>query len=173
MYGSYYGQNMQQMNIDNINAQMAELEKLKQRMQQQNMPQPTNLTQNFQITPSTHRDNMRYANSINDVKKELVIADTPFFSRDMSVVWIKSPSNEIKAYEMNEIIEKDEKDIQIEYLTSQIEELKGMIVNEQHNSNVIQSENETNTARFDEPVARTTQKSEPTSVSRVSKSKTR
>jgi len=171
MYGNYYGQNMQQANLDNINNQIAELERMKQRVQQQNVPQPTNLTQNFQIAPSTNREIMRYVNSINDVKKEIVIGDTPFFSRDMSVVWIKSPNNEIKAYEMNEIVEKDEKDIQIEYLQSQIEELKGMIQNEQHVENVIQPENEATTTRYDEPTRTTIKKSEPSSISRISTSK--
>ena len=54
----------------------------------------------------------------------MVIGDTPYFSKDMSVVWIKNTKGEIKTYELAEIIPKDSKDFEIAYLKSQIEELK-------------------------------------------------
>lgn len=111
-----------QASLDRINNQIAELEKMKQQIPQQ-LQQPTNLTQNFQIAPQT-QTGIRYANSIDEVKKEMIISDTPFFSKDMSVLWIKNIKGEIKAYTLAEIIEKDEKDIQIEFLQAQIEELK-------------------------------------------------
>ena len=111
-----------QANIDRINAQMAELEKIKQQMQQP-LQQPTNLTQNFQIAP-TNREVIRYANSMDEVQRDMVVGDTPYFSKDMSVVWVKNTKGEIKTYELNEIVPKDEKDIKIEYLQAQIEELK-------------------------------------------------
>lgn len=118
-----------QVNIDRINNQIAELERMKSQISMQ----PTNLTQNFQIAPT--RDVIRYANSIDDVQKEIIIGDTPYFSKDMSVVWIKSLKGDIKTYELNEIIPKDEKDIKIEYLQAQIEELKKEIKNES-NANI-------------------------------------
>lgn len=111
-----------QASLDRINNQIAELEKMKQQIPQQ-LQQPTNLTQNFQIAPQT-QNGIRYANSIDDVKKEMIISDTPFFSKDMSVLWIKNIKGEIKAYTLAEIVEKDEKDLQIEFLQAQIEELK-------------------------------------------------
>lgn len=122
MYSNPYNVNYNaQANIDRINAQMAELEKMKQQLQQP--VQPTNLTQNFQIAP-TNREVIKYANSMDEVQRDLVIGDTPYFSKDMSVVWIKNTKGEIKTYELTEIIPKDEKDIKIEYLQAQIEELK-------------------------------------------------
>ena len=111
-----------QASLDRINNQIAELEKMKQQIPQQ-LQQPTNLTQNFQIAPQT-QNGIRYANSIDEVKKEMIISDTPFFSKDMSVLWIKNIKGEIKAYTLAEIVEKDEKDLQIEFLQAQIEELK-------------------------------------------------
>lgn len=111
-----------QASLDRINNQIAELEKMKQQIPQQ-LQQPTNLTQNFQIAPQT-QIGIRYANSIDEVKKEMIISDTPFFSKDMSVLWIKNIKGEIKAYTLAEIVEKDEKDLQIEFLQAQIEELK-------------------------------------------------
>ena len=116
-----------QASIDRINNQIAELERLKQQIPTQPIQQPTNLTQNFQLAPNNSV--IRYANSIEDVQKDIVIGDTPFFSQDLSILWIKNTKGDIKSYELNEIIEKDEKDIQIEYLQSQVNELKGMIEN--------------------------------------------
>lgn len=123
-----------QASIDRINSQISELEKMREQLSHQNVQTPTNLTQNFQIAPSTNSA-IRYANSIEEVQKDFVIGDTPYFSRDMSVLWIKNIKGEIKTYELNEIIEKDEKDIQIAFLEEQINELKGMINNESNVTN--------------------------------------
>lgn len=119
-----------QMNIDRINTQISELERMRnQYVQQANQPQPTNLTQNFQLAP-VNREVIRYANSIEDVQKDTVIGETPYFSKDMTVVWIKNIKGDIKTYELTEIIAKDEKDLKIEFLQAQIEELKkGMMEN--------------------------------------------
>jgi len=116
----------QQANLENISRQITELERLRTQMQQ---PQPTNLTQNFQIAP-TNQSGMKYASSIDEVQKAFVVTDTPYFTKDMSVLWVKNAKGEIKSYELTEIIEKDEKDIQISLLQQQINELKGMINNE-------------------------------------------
>ena len=110
-----------QSNIDRLNEQINNLEKMKQQLQQP--VQPTNLTQNFQLAPS-NKDVIRYASSIEEVQRDMVIGDTPYFSKDMSVVWIKNTKGEIKIYELTEIIPKDEKDIKIEFLEAQIKELK-------------------------------------------------
>ena len=124
-----------QASIDRINTQIAELEKLKNQIPQTTMQQPTNLTQNFQLAPSNNVA-IRYADSIDDVQKSLVIGDTPFFSKDLSILWIKNTKGEIKSYSVTEIIQKDEKDLQIELLQAQLNELKGMINNESNNANV-------------------------------------
>ena len=100
---------------------------------------------------------MRYANSLDDVNREMVYADTPFFSKDMSVVWIKNSKNEIKTYELNEIIPRDEKDIKIDFLMAQIEELKKGIKKDESNVNV------------NEPVDESDEGTKPSNVSNVSK----
>ena len=152
MFNNYLP-NYAQPSVDRINAQINELQKMKDQLQQPIQPAPTNLTQNFQLTP-TNREAIRYADSMNDVQRDMVIGDTPYFSKDMSVVWIKNTSGNIKTYELTEIIPKDDKDIKIEMLTAQIEELKkGMIKNE-HITNV------------DEPI----EDDKPTGVSTISKS---
>lgn len=124
MYNNPYinGYNSQ-LNIDKIDKQISDLEKLKTQLQQP--MQPTSLTQNFQIAPN--REAMKFVDSIEEVEKEVVYSNTPFFSKDMSVLWVKQAPNSIKAYELKEIINKDEKDMKIELLQAQIDELmKGM-----------------------------------------------
>lgn len=133
MYNNPYYANIysQQASVDRINDQINQLENLKKQMQQPQQPtQPTSLTQNFQLAPTT-RDVIRYAGSMEEVQRDMVIGDTPYFSKDMTIVWIKNIKGEIKTYELNEIVPKDDKDIKIEYLQAQIEELKkGMNKNE-------------------------------------------
>ena len=173
MYGNnpYLSAYNPQVTVDKINAQINELERLKSQIPQNNQPQqPTNLTQNFQLAPQNH-DVIKYASSMEEVQRDMVIGDTPYFSKDMSVVWIKNTKGEIKTYELNEIIPKDEKDLQIELLMSQINELKGMIANERTNANVITAEVPADTTGNDEPVGKPVKESKSTGVSRVSTSK--
>ena len=126
-----------QPTIDRINAQINELEKMRNQMQQPIQP-PTNLTQNFQLAPA-NRDVIKYAESINEVQRDMVIGDTPYFAKDMSVVWIKNTKGEIKTYELTEIIPKDDKDIKIELLMAQIEELKKGMMKHESNANADES----------------------------------
>lgn len=157
-----YGYN--QPNIDRINAQMQELEKIKQQLQQ---PQP--ITQNFQLAPS--RDFIRYANSIEDVQRETVMGDTAFFSKDFSIVWLKNTKGDIKSYELTEILPKDSKDMQIELLQQQIDELKGMINSDANVTNANAEQITTNTTGDDKPIRETIESKKSTSVSKVSGSK--
>lgn len=171
MYNNHYVSAYNtQANIDRINNQMAELQKMKEQLQQPIQPTPTNLTQNFQIAP-TNREVIRYAGSIEEVQRDMVIGDTPYFSKDMSVVWIKNTKGDIKTYELKEIVPLDEKDIQIQYLQEQIEELKGKIENEQCNAKYNDADDETSTSKNDDAVGTTIKKSKPSSISRVSTSK--
>ena len=154
-----------QVSIDRINNQIAELEKMKTQMQQPIQP-PTNLTQNFQLAP-TNQNTIKYANSIEDVQRNVVIGETPFFSNDMSVVWIKNTNNEIRTYEMNEIIAKDSKDIQIEYLISQVEELKGKITNDANVTNVVSKQITTNTTGNDDTNRTAVKENKSTSIPKI------
>lgn len=170
MYQNPYYNN--QANLDRVNNQIAELEKIKMQMQQP-ISQPTNLTQNFQLAPQ-NRDVIKYANSIEDVQKEMVIGDTPYFSKDMSVVWLKNIKGEIKTYELNEIVPKDAKDIQIELLQSQIEELrKEMKKYDEHITNANEPEVTTDSNWYDETTGEPIKENKPTSIQRLSRGKTK
>ena len=150
MYG-YMNLYNQQANIDKLNEQINNLEKLKAQMSQPMQP----ITQNFQLAPNNN--SMRYAESMEEVQKDIVIGDTPFFSKDLSIVWIKDAKGNIKTYELKEIIPKDNKDLQIEYLQAQIEELKKGLKYEPDNDTY-------------EPVAKPIESKKPSIVSTVSKS---
>lgn len=156
MYNNQYMPYNNQMALDRINNQMAELERMREQLQKP-IQQPTNLTQNFQIAP-TNREVIRYANSMEEVQRDMVIGDTPYFSKDMTVVWIKNTKGEVKTYELNEIVPKDNKDLKIEYLEAQIKELRKEM-----------KKYESDDVTY-EPTSKSTKSKEPADVSTVSKS---
>lgn len=158
-----------QPSIDRINDQINQLENMKKQIQQP-QPTPTNLTQNFQLAP-TNREVIRYADSLDEVQRDMVIGDTPYFSKDMSVVWIKSFKGDIKTYELNEIIPLDEKDIKIQNLEDEIERLKGVMSYESSSAKYDTADDETDTTEDDESIRATTKESKSTGLSRISKSK--
>lgn len=159
MYGNYQrpysnGINQQSM-YEQIDNQINQLQQMREQIKN-NTIQPA-INQTFQLAPS-HQNSMKYANSISDVNKESVISDTPFFSNDMSVVWIKNNKGEVKTYELNEIIPKDDKDLKIEYLQAQIEELKKGMKHSESNVNV------------NESITNADEGEEPSTISTISKS---
>jgi hypothetical protein len=163
-YNQNFNQNYNQQSInERIDNQIAQLQQMKEQMKHNQQPA---INQTFQLAPQ--QSGIKYVNTLDEVNKEMVYTDTPFFSKDMSVVWIKNNKNEIKTYELNEIVPKDAKDMQIEYLQAQIEELKGMINNDANVSNVNTEQNATNTTTNDGAIGTTTKKGKSSSVQKVS-----
>jgi hypothetical protein len=142
-----------QMTIDKINEQMNELNRMKQQLQQ---PQQPSINQTFQLSP-TSNNNIKYVNNIDDVNKELVFNDTPFFTKDLSQMWLKNSKGEIRFFELNEVIKKDDKDLLIASLQMQIEDLRKEMRN--------------NAKSNDEYVTSTNQDEKPSNVSNVRTSK--
>lgn len=135
-YMMNYNPNISQIGLnERIDNEIAKLQQMKEQMKNNNNQQPA-INQTFQLAP-TNSHTMRYANTIEDVERESVYFDTPFFSKDMSVMWIKGAKGDIKTYELSEIIQKDNKDIQIEMLQAQINEMKGMIENAKSNDEYV------------------------------------
>ena len=142
---------------ERIDTQIAQLQQMKEQLAQASIPNQTpSINQTFQLAP-TH-GGMKYVNSLDDVQKEIVYADTPYFSNDLSVLWVKNAKGNIKTFELKEIVQKDDKDMIIESLQMQINEMKEMINNAKSNNTNV---NEANSSE------------EPTnvSVSRTSKKK--
>lgn len=106
-------------------------ERIDRQLQQvQNQPQiqqPVPITQNFQLATNQNQNNIKYANSIDEVKKELVFTDTLFVNKEYTKLWLKNSLGEVKCFEVKEIIEKDEKDLKIDELTAKINMLESEI----------------------------------------------
>ncbi len=169
-YMQSYNPNIMQQNInDKIDNEIAKL----QQMKNHNTNQPA-INQTFQLAPNSN--GIKFVNDIEDVQKEFTISETPFFSKDMSVVWIKNSKGEIKAYELKEIIQKDEKDILIEKLQSQIDNLSNQIKEMNYNEQYYaksndESRDEYEGEQFVEPIKNS--KSPNVSSNRTSKSKSK
>jgi hypothetical protein len=165
VYNGYFAQPpTRQDNINMINEQINRLEQMRNQINQQPNPQQQpSINQTFQLAPTT-QGTMRYVNTMDDVAKEIVFGDTPFFSKDMSVLWIKNNKNEIKTYELNEIVPRDEKDLMIENLKMQLDEMNKTIKEMKDNAKPIIA-NDDATITSEEPAS--------VPVSRTSKSKSK
>lgn len=119
---NYYNNNFNQQSMnDRIDNQIAQLNQMKEQINKP-MQQPA-INQTFQLAPSNH-SGMKYVNTMEEVAKEQVFIDTPFFSKDMSVLWVKDNKGNIKSYELKEIVPLDEKDMMINSLQMQLNELR-------------------------------------------------
>lgn len=164
-----YNQGFNQQTLsERIDTQIAQLNQMKEQMKNNNQ-QPA-INQTFQISPTSNHA-MKFVNTIDDVEKEIVYFDTPFFSSDMSVMWIKNIKGNIRTYELSEIIPKDSKDMQIEFLQQQIEELKGKIENERNVTDVNAEQNATDTEKNDDTIGTTTKNVKSANVQKISRSK--
>lgn len=159
MYNNPYTRNYnpsfnQQNMYEQIDNQINQLQEMKNQMKN-NSVQPS-INQTFQLAP-TH-GGMKFVNSIDDVNKEIVYVETPYFSNDLSVLWIKNAKGDVRSYELKEIVQKDDKDLIIESMQMQIKEMKEMIENAKSNS-----------SNVDEPIE--VKKSTSVSNGRTSKKK--
>jgi len=92
----------------------------KQRIQAQ-YSQPTILNQTIQAGPGA--SGIRYAESIDDVNREMIFMDTLFVNKDFTNMWYKTPQGKVRPFLLEEIVPKDEKDLRIESLEKQVKEL--------------------------------------------------
>lgn len=135
--GQYYMQNLQDMR-DRIDNQMKQYQQSQMQMQQPQMP--TNLTQNFQLVPQPNNNNneiqAKYVTNIDDVKNTFVMTTGLFVNKEMNTLWFKNVNGDIRTFNLQEIIEQDEKDLEIQRLRNEIENMKGMIASESNITNV-------------------------------------
>lgn len=127
--------NPYQFNNYNLNELQAMRERIDRTMNQIQQPiqqAPAPITQNFQLAPNTTNSNDfdgKYAGNIEEVKNTLVFKDTIFTNKEMSLLWLKDATGNVKTFTIEEVIEKDEKDIEIDNLKDEIKQLKEMILN--------------------------------------------
>ena len=112
-----------------------------------------------------------YGDKREEVEKEIVVADTYFLANSLSNLWLKKSNGDVRVFSLEEIVQKDDKDLLIENLQKQIEELKGGNVNEYVKSNDEQLYEQPSTKlneQFGEPITEI----KPSNVSSISKRKT-
>lgn len=127
MYNNpYYGS--AQVSMDRIDNQIKELENMRTQLQRNLQP---SINQTFQLAPNN--GGIKFVTGVDDVSKELVLTDSLFVDKDFTTMWLKTVKGEIRTYKLEELVQKDEKDLLIEKLQKQIEEMKGNDDYEQHN----------------------------------------
>lgn len=135
-YNPYNQNNIQQM--EQIRDQWDAKIQLAQQQQQQNQMQQQQpmsqgqvpITQNFQLAPQTNNTSeleSRYAENIDEVKNTFVMKTAIFAKKDYSIIWVKDVSGNIKTFKTEEVIERDEKDIQIQSLQRELAEMKSLM----------------------------------------------
>lgn len=134
----YYMQDLQNMK-DRIDNQMKQMQQFNQnQMQQQPIPQ---INQSFQLAPNPNSNELesKYVNNIDEVKGIFVMKTGVFLDKDLNNLWIKNTNGDIRTFELNEIIEMDERDKEIIRLNNQIKELQQSL--KENNNNSIEKEN--------------------------------
>lgn len=149
MFPYQYGQTSQnqlayEQSLKNIiNQANGQLQQL-QNQPQMPMQQPQ-IHQNFQLAPNLNTSELesKYANSIEEVKNTFVIKTGIFVNKDFSVLWLKNINGEIRTFSLNEIVEKDVKDIEIEKLKYELDNMKKLI-NDANIEEIEKSDNKKN-----------------------------
>lgn len=130
-FNPYNQNNIQQM--EQIRDQWDAKIQLAQQQQQNQMQQPQiaptqpSVTQNFQLAPATSSNSElegRYAENIDEVKNTFVMKTGIFASKDFNTIWIKDVSGNIRTFKTEEIIPRDEKDMQIQALQEELNSMK-------------------------------------------------
>jgi len=121
MYNNPFQNYNQQLEREKLDAQIAKLQQMRDGL---NQPVQPSINQTFQLAP---QGGMKFVNSIEDVKKDIVYIDTPYFSHDLSVMWVKNNKGDIKSFELKEIVQKDQKDVIIDSLQIQLDEMSKKI----------------------------------------------
>lgn len=118
----YMNQSVYEQNLENIIQQAnGQLQQLR------NRPTPTNLTQNFQITPQNSTPNdlqSAYVSGAEEVKNIFMTKNGIFVDKGLTNLWFKNTEGNIRTFTLQEVVQKDEKDLEIEKLKKQLEDLK-------------------------------------------------
>lgn len=116
----------------------------RQLQQMQQMPQPS-INQTFQLAPSQNNSSIKYAENLDEVKKELVLGDTLFINKSFTTMWLKNARGETKTYEVKEMVIINPSELKIKELTGEnevlrkeIESLKESITNASEKKSNIQ-----------------------------------
>lgn len=129
-----YLNELQQMR-EKIDKQIQQAQQPQQQIQPMNS-QPTNLTQNFQLAPQTNNNSeleSKYAENIDEVRNTFVMKTGIFAKKDYSIIWVKDVSGNITTFKTEEVKELDEKDLQIQSLQKELENMKVLMAQNMQN----------------------------------------
>lgn len=126
---NYIMQEWQSMK-DRIDKNMQNYQQVQnQFMQPQQMP--PSLTQNFQLAPQNVNPNelqSAYVNNIDEVKNIFMTKNGIFINKDLTSAWFKDTEGKVRTFSLIEVIEKDEKDIEIENLKNEINQMRSLLL---------------------------------------------
>lgn len=123
-------------------------------------PQQAPITQNFQIAPQNNNPNdlqSSYVNNIDEVKNIFMTKNGIFVNKDFTSLWFKDTEGKIRTFALTEVVEKDEKDIEIDNLKKQVEDMKVLIAQQNQ--------------RFTEPIIKEEYNEQPKTVKKTVKKK--
>lgn len=141
-----------------MDSYMQDLQNIRDRIDNQMRQMQTPITQNFQFTPIYNT--FRIVSNKDEVVREVVIGDTYFLGKDLKEFWIKNTRGDIRSFNLEEIIPKTEKDLLIEKLQKEIEELKGSVSHDTTDTNANTNEPATKEQSENVSVVSTSQTSE-------------
>lgn len=129
-YNNMYNQNNALLELQNMRDKIDKQIQQAQQPQQQVQPTIPQINQSFQLAPQSNNNNElegRYAENIDEVKNTFVMKTAIFVTKDFSTLFVKDVSGNIKTYKTEEVVEVDAKDLQIQELKKQLDEMKSMI----------------------------------------------
>lgn len=122
-----YMQEMQSMK-DRIDRQMQQYQQSQNQFMQQQQPQ---IQQTFQLSNPNQTINdfdCRYAETIDEVRNTLVYKNSLFITKNMSKMWFKDASGNVRIFNLEEEIQVDENIAEINSLKKEVGELKALLV---------------------------------------------
>ena len=116
-------QDLQSMR-DRIDRTMQQYQQNQFNQPQQQVPQ---VTQHFQLAPSSINNGdmqAKYVTDVNEVKNTFVMSTGLFLDKNMNTLWVKNANGDIRTFTLTEQIEKDEKDVEIDNLKKELNDIK-------------------------------------------------
>lgn len=140
---NFYMQDLQAMR-DRIDRTMQQYQQNQNMQSQQPIPQ---VTQHFQLAPQVNQNpndlQSAYVNNIDEVKNIFMTRNGIFVNKELNSAWFKDTEGKIRTFSLIEIVEKDEKDLEIDNLKKQLNDIKSLMTQQaamlQQQQNVTQS----------------------------------
>lgn len=120
---------------DGIDKTLQQHQQMQNQFQNQMMPQQQQIpqiNQNFQLSPIQNNSDItaKIVSDIDEVKNTFVMNTGLFVNKEMNTLWTKNVNGDIKTYTLTEVIEIDPKDVEINNLKQELENMRTLITNQ-------------------------------------------